>query len=293
MQVRRALIACTAVIAVCTIPAQAATVPYTVRWGDTLTWIAEAHHIGLLRLARINRLEPYGILVAGTTIRVPAPPRHHRRAPRRHPIHRRRRHVRRRPVATRIVVVRPGDSLGAIARRAGTTAARLAALNHRRESAVLPVGLRLRVPDLHPRRRVHRRRAAVRPLPRGVVPWMLRHWALHYGIDPRLVLAVGWQESGWHRGLVSRTGATGVMQVMPDTWVYVERSLIGRRIPHTLSGNVQIGVAYLAHLLHAFHGNVRLAVAGYYQGEGAVRLFGVLPVSRRYVADVLALRRRM
>lgn len=191
------------------------------------------------------------------------------------------------------MIVRPGDSLWAIAARAGITAARLAALNHRPEAAVLPVGLRLQVPVSREHRRVRPHQVAARPLPHGAVPWMLIHWALHYGIDPRLVLAVSWQESGWHSGLVSRTGATGVMQVMPQTWVYVERSLIGGRVPHTLSGNVRIGVAYLAHLLHAFDGSVRLAVAGYYQGEGAVRLFGVLPVSRRYVADVLALRRRM
>ena len=292
MQVRRALIACTAVVLVCTVPAQAATVRYTVRYGDTLTWIARDHHVGLLALARMNHLDAYGILVAGTTIRVPAPPRHHA-APRGHAVHRRP-HRRPPPLATRLVVVRPGDSLWAIAARAGTTAARLAALNHRPESALLPVGLRLRVPVSHarPRRRV-RHHVAVRPLPRGVVPWTLSRWALRYGIDPRLVLAVSWQESGWHRGLVSRTGATGVMQVMPQTWDYVERDLIGRRVPHTLSGNAQIGVAYLAHLLHVFAGNARLAVAGYYQGEGAVRLFGVLPVSERYVADVLALRRRM
>ena len=36
-----------------------------------------------------------------------------------------------------------------------------------------------------------------------------------------------------------------------------------------------------------------MAVAAYYQGEGATRMFGILPVSEAYVADVMALRTRL
>ena len=53
------------------------------------------------------------------------------------------------------------------------------------------------------------------------------------------------------------------------------------------------GVAYLAHLLHDFHGNKRLALAGWYQGELAVRKHGVYKVSRTFVKDVLSLEKRM
>ena len=59
-------------------PAQA-DASYRVRWGDTLTWIAQDHHISLSRLAHVNGLDPYGVLVEGTVLRIP-PPRHHARA---------------------------------------------------------------------------------------------------------------------------------------------------------------------------------------------------------------------
>ena len=45
--------------------------------------------------------------------------------------------------------------------------------------------------------------------------------------------------------------------------------------------------------LVAFQGNVPMAVAAYYQGEGATRMFGILPVSEAYVANVMALRTRL
>ncbi|HUZ83044.1 MAG TPA: LysM domain-containing protein, partial [Gaiellales bacterium] len=62
MRIRRAIAASVAAAAVLPVPAGAATGHYTVRWGDTLTWIARAHHIGLLRLARLNHIQPYGML---------------------------------------------------------------------------------------------------------------------------------------------------------------------------------------------------------------------------------------
>jgi soluble lytic murein transglycosylase-like protein len=83
------------------------------------------------------------------------------------------------------------------------------------------------------------------------------------------------------------------MQVMPDTWRFVETSLIGHPVARTSDGNVRIGVAYLHHLLVEFGGSERLALAAYYQGPAGVRAFGVLPVSEIYIADVLALKRRV
>ena len=65
------------------------------------------------------------------------------------------------------------------------------------------------------------------------------------------------------------------------------------RVPHTTDGNIQIGVAYLGHMLEEFGGNRRLALAAYYEGPRAVREAGVYPSSERYVATVLALTRRM
>jgi peptidoglycan hydrolase-like protein with peptidoglycan-binding domain len=121
----------------------------------------------------------------------------------------------------------------------------------------------------------------------------LEHWARHYGIDPALVRALAWQESGHQSGVVSAAGAFGVMQVTPATWDFVETVLLRRRVPRTVDGNVRIGTAFLAHLLREFKADVRLALAAYYRGPAAVRRYGVGPETSRFVANVLALRQRV
>jgi soluble lytic murein transglycosylase-like protein len=83
------------------------------------------------------------------------------------------------------------------------------------------------------------------------------------------------------------------MQLLPSTFRFAETVLVHHRIHHNANGNVRAGVAYLSHLLHDFHGNRRLALAGWYQGEGAVRRHGVYKVSKTFVKDVLALQARM
>jgi hypothetical protein len=121
---------------------------------------------------------------------------------------------------------------------------------------------------------------------------LLAHWARVYSVDPGLVRAVAWMESGYHPGLVSSSGARGVMQVLPSTKEYVETVLLGRRVPWTVSGGIHVGVVYLRQLLREFNGNERLALAGWYQGPASVRRNGVTRGTRAFVADVLALRRR-
>ena len=86
---------------------------------------------------------------------------------------------------------------------------------------------------------------------------------------------------------------TSAESTLPTTFSFAENVLIGHRLHHNADGNVRAGVAYLTHLLHDFHGNKRLALAGWYQGEGAVRKHGVYKVSKTFVKDVLALEKRM
>jgi hypothetical protein len=69
--------------------------------------------------------------------------------------------------------------------------------------------------------------------------------------------------------------------------------LAGRAIPHTVDGDIEVGLLYLRHLLQVFHGDERLALAGWYQGERAVREHGVYKVTKPFVANVLALKLRM
>jgi Transglycosylase SLT domain len=72
---------------------------------------------------------------------------------------------------------------------------------------------------------------------------------------------------GFNQSLVSAAGARGVMQVTPATWKYVETVLVGRRIPHTATGTVQVGVAFLRQLLREFRGDTRPSLAAYVQGR--------------------------
>jgi hypothetical protein len=190
----------------------------------------------------------------------------------------------------RIHVVRPGESLSSIAARYHTTVARLARLNHLNPADVLLVGTRLRVPVV---RHVAATRVAYRTTSIAAVRFLLDYWAGHYGVNVHLVRALAWMESGYNNALVSPAGARGIMQLLPSTFRFAENVLIGHRLKHNANGNVRAGVAYLAHLLHDFRGNKRLALAGWYQGEGAVRKHGVYKVSRRFVKDVLSLEKRM
>jgi soluble lytic murein transglycosylase-like protein len=64
-------------------------------------------------------------------------------------------------------------------------------------------------------------------------------------------------------------------------------------VPNDADGQVRVGVAFLAHLLRRFGGDVRLALGAYYQGAKSVRERGLIPETRRYVANVLALRGRV
>ena len=121
---------------------------------------------------------------------------------------------------------------------------------------------------------------------------LLEDWARVYGLDPGLVRALAWMESGYQPGLVSSSGARGVLQVLPSTRRFVETVLLHRRLPTTISGGIHVGVVYLRHLLREFPSSESLALAAWYQGPASVRRHGVSSGTRAFVADVLALRRR-
>jgi hypothetical protein len=200
-------------------------------------------------------------------------------------------HHHRQRTRTGVHVVRAGESLSSIARHYHTTVARLARLNHLDPSHYLLVGTRLRVP--RGRHVVTATRTAERTMSVASVRFLLDHWARQYGVSVHLVRALAWMESGYNNALVSSVGARGVMQLLPSTFQFAENVLIHQRLRHNANGNVRAGVAYLAHLVHDFHGNTRLALAGWYQGEAAVRKHGVYKVSKTFVKDVLALEKRM
>jgi LysM repeat protein len=192
-------------------------------------------------------------------------------------------------VVVRRHVVKAGESLTEIAGRFRTTIAALARLNHLDPAKPLLIGTVLRLPSVE-----HRVAPAAAPVTDATsVRTSLDRWAAYYGVDPHLARALAWMESGYNNSLVSSAGAHGVMQLLPSTWSYVETVLIRHKVAHDADGNIRVGVALIHHLLAVFHGNARLALAAWYEGERAVKQHGVYKVSKTFVADVLALRSRM
>lgn len=187
--------------------------------------------------------------------------------------------------------VRPGETLTGIAARYHTTVRAISRANRLDPSRFLLAGARLKIPV--PRTAVRSATTSLVIRQPAHVGRAIDQWSSRYGVDRRLVRAIGWMESGYNNGLTSSYGAAGIMQVTAETWSYVETFLIGRTVPHDASGNVRVGTAYLAQLLREFRGDERLALAAYAQGPYSVRKRGLLKETQMYVANVLALKQRV
>jgi len=203
-------------------------------------------------------------------------------------------------------VVRRGDTLSAIAARSGVSARQIAWMNGLGSAQALIAGTALKLPTEPPSAAPGARTATVAATPVRAVPraapyatgthlssTQIGSIAANQGVPSSLAAAVAWQESGFNNGAVSSANARGVMQVMPGTWDYVQRNLSSRTLnPFSAQDNVRAGSLYLGSLLRQTGGNVSQAVAAYYQGLSSVRQIGMFADTQRYVANVLALRRR-
>lgn len=108
--------------------------------------------------------------------------------------------------------------------------------------------------------------------------------AQRHALDRGLLSAVAWQESRFQAGAVSRKGAVGVMQLMPET----ARALGVDR--HDPAQNIEGGAAYLRQMLNRYGNNTALALAAYNAGPGAVDRYGAVPPfaeTQAYVRGVL------
>ncbi len=117
------------------------------------------------------------------------------------------------------------------------------------------------------------------------------HWAGANGIPVDLLMAVAWNESGWQQDSLSHKGAVGVGQLMPDTSEWIASDLIGHPglNPYSSEDNIRMSARYLDWLLETFDSE-ELAIAAYYQGQGAVKKGVIYADTETYVANVLALR---
>ncbi|HEX5501821.1 MAG TPA: LysM peptidoglycan-binding domain-containing protein [Thermomicrobiales bacterium] len=241
--------------------ATAAAGAYTVQPGDTLSEIAEAYGVPLATLVAANGIADPNLIVVGTDLAIPgagagpASPA---------------------PAPEALYRVQAGDTLAGIAAASGTSLAALLAANPQiPDPNLIVVGQVVRLP-----------RADL-----AAMAALLASQARAYGLDPALLQALAWQESGWQQDVVSPSGAVGVMQILPDTGAWIAADLVGAPldIAGSAADNVEAGAALLRFVLDRA-GSEELALAYYYQGPGSVAQHGITPDTQQYIANVLAAR---
>jgi LysM repeat protein len=241
---------------------------YTVAPGDTLSGLAARAGISVTRLAAINHLPADALLITGASLLLPGAPSAGHGG----------------PPPTVAYVVQPGDTLSSIAARAGVSWTEIASLNGIDPAALLIAGSTLRVPASLA--------GPPYPTPERVTLDQVEQIGNEAGVPGALAAAIAWQESGFNNDLVSNADARGVMQILPGTWTWIQRTLTPSPLaPASAIDNVRGGVLLLRSLLDQSGGNMDLAIAGYIQGLDSVRRYGMFAVTSQYVRDVLALRR--
>jgi LysM repeat protein len=267
---------------------------YVVRPGDTLSGIAAQAGTTAAALAAANGMSVNSLLLAGRTLTVPGAGASSG--------------VSSEAVSSPVgsssasssdgYVVRAGDTLSGIAAQAGTTAAAVAAANGMSVNSLLLAGRTLTVPGGNGASAAPAAPAATanaqgaQPVAQYVSAAEVGLIAAADGVPPALAEAIADQESGFNDAMVSSSGATGVMQLEPSTWNDLSRVDGLDLSPSSALDNVRGGVAVLRSLLLATGGDQKETIAAYYQGLDSVRTRGILPGTRRYVSDVLALESR-
>ncbi|MGH9039203.1 MAG: lytic transglycosylase domain-containing protein [Acidimicrobiia bacterium] len=218
--------------------------------------------------------------------------------------------------AGRVHAVKAGDTLDGISRKYGVSVSALAQANAISNPDYIQAGQKITLPApgsapasgarvmAQPVKDTQARASTASPstgrkvqvpASRAGLRPVFAQYAKAAGVPADLAMALAWQESGWQTHRVSSTQAVGVMQLMPDTVEFVSRILLrqGANLdPHDPVANIRMGTRFVRYLLDRNGGHVDTALASYYQGLRSVRERGIFPETRRFVANVKALRPR-
>ena len=203
--------------------------------------------------------------------------------------------------------VEPGETLWSIAAASNLTTRTLAAYNGLSEDSQVVLGSTIQIPSESEGAAAlggqppaaaapsQPQSPAPAPAPAGngfASSGQVSQAAAQNGAAPSVATGIAYQESGFNNSMVSPAGARGVMQVMPDTWDFVENNLgAGPLDPNSTEDNLRAGSMYLDYL-EGIMGDRNSAIAAYYQGPQSVRDHGILPETQRYIDNVLALSQR-
>ncbi len=252
---------------------------HTVAPGETAWELAGRFGVPLGHFLAANDLPAEALIYSGQVLVVPAPPpAGQSEAPRQPAGH----------------VVEAGESLWSIADRYGVELSDLVAANELDSGVPIVPGQEIAIP----RGIVGPDQLASLPADLATDPGRLAlmsafdTWSDHYGVPRPLLKALAYFESGWNNDVRSSAGAIGVGQILPITADFVSDVLIGAELdPTDAEDNIRISARYLRYLLDET-GDVRLAIASYYQGLTATRQHGIYLSSNFYVDGILALRPR-
>ncbi len=247
---------------------------YIVVEGDTLSEIAERHGVTVAQLAETNGIVDPDLILSGEVLVVPGGAGGQAAITGQGG----------QTSGGATYIVQFADTVSEIAERFGVPTVAIVMANGLTDPHFILEGQALTIPVVQS------------PLVRPVSPRieaLLDEFAAVEGLDPGLVKAVAYVESGWQPDAVSSIGAAGVMQIVPSTGHWLEAEVFGYDLDIETSAydNIKAGARYLRVLLD-LTGDIDQAVAAYYQGYSTLSLGVIYEETIRYLATVNEIKER-